>query len=175
MPWLFMASEEFPFTDIKYWKTSRQSIVTTSVIFLSFFTDLSIEKPAHIKGLIFSALCFPSVYSDRCEKPVKITTVSQQSPSSVFAVHKRYATWQMSVQRKSCCAHCFSETRIKYAIQQGSSSIPTHHFISHFFQTENLCSGFGSLTQDHVSEITDFNGNIKVDTQNNIWKQIWNI
>lgn len=42
------------------------------------------------------------------------------------------------------------------------ASIPTHHFTSHFLQTENLCSGFGSLTQDHVSEITDFNGNIKL-------------
>lgn len=125
MPWLLMASGEFPFTDIKYRKTSGQCRKLPQVSFFSpFFVDLSMEKPAHIKGLILSGLCFTSMHSDSHIMPVKITVVSQQSPSCiqrcVFAVYKHYSTWQVSVQRKN---FCLSETRTGSGMQSNREGL----------------------------------------------------
>lgn len=98
-----MANKEFPFADIKYRERTGQSKRFPQVPFLSpFFIDLSVEKKAHIMGLIFSAIYFKSMHSDRYVRPVKLITVSQLNP---FCIHRCICLLYISITQHSKCLY----------------------------------------------------------------------
>lgn len=110
MPWLLMASEEFPFTDIRSRKQLDKPWSYHKRNFCHLFCRSLSRKNSPYKEIKFQCPLFSKCalwQSCHANEDHRGVTAQPLLHSELcFCCAWDYSTWKMSVQRKSCCAYC---------------------------------------------------------------------